>query len=443
MIRSKTAALARATLASGAAAAASFPASSARADIPAYAGFQLQASDRSGALLNVPSGQSASISGNVVPLGNNRQVAFRYSTSVGSGYYPTQTDFIWYGQSATGSPVASTTSFLGLGTNAIANDGRLAFSANNGFTVPPGTTTRGKGLYTYAPATGHTAVSTAEVSWNAPAITADGLTVGSLVTTAAGAGREALRRYTLAGGSTDYAVESGVDATSPYTNLATGTYGTAGHFVTQVTSTDPAQNGRIVRFNPPGSPTATTVISRPADVIGNSNYAVGGNGAVAYASNPADSGTGSTLNRNEQIVYTADGVTYTTIASTVAAGGTGLRVIETNFAPAVNAGGLVAFTATPVGGTEGLYLGDGVGLRRLVGVGDSVPLATGGSATISDVLSFLDVNDAGDVSFIAAYTGGGKGVYVATVPEPASTAAAGVAAAGMLMARRRRRPSVD
>lgn len=105
-----------------------------------------------------------------------------------------------------------------------------------------------------------------------------------------------------------------------------------------------------------------------------------------------------------------------------------IRNIE-SFAPAMNNNGLVAFRARDANG-QALYVGDGLNLRRVIGKGDSVSTDLG-PAQIGEHIDnpsswpifsgAPSINDAGDISFIAALhplgdtqVEWGTGVFVAS-----------------------------
>jgi hypothetical protein len=85
--------------------------------------------------------------------------------------------------------------------------------------------------------------------------------------------------------------------------------------------------------------------------------------------------------------------------------------------PAINNAGVVAFRGTRNGETEGVYIGDGENVMRVVGVNDTVETDLG-RAQITGISASIDINDRGDVAFNAALTrvGGtsiGRGIFVA------------------------------
>ena len=117
----------------------------------------------------------------------------------------------------------------------------------------------------------------------------------------------------------------------------------------------------------------------------------------------------------------------------IATPGVGLSSID-NFSAQVNDSGLVVFRATDLSGRISIFTGDGSGLTRLIGVGDTI-LTDLGPRTITFLSGNPDINNLGEIAFGAQLDSGGNVIVAAYVPEPASL---GLAAIPLLVARRRR-----
>ncbi len=411
MLSSKTLSIALATSAGLAVAA--------QAAVPGYSGFDIQASDRTGHRLNT--GTIGSINASQTPvLGEDRQVAFRYTTSTGSAYYPTITDFLWYGQNAVGGVIAQTTSNFGLVSNSISDDGKLAFSFGFGsFTGPSFVGTRNRGVYVYNPsAPSLTTVASGASDYQSAFLSSGGNEVATRLTVA---GVSTLREITLTPPSNfDYASQP-----TNYNFLSSGKYAD-GYWAsaTRLTSVAPIV---LTRFDPSG---VAQVVSGAYTNIGNTTFDINASGDVVF--------WGRTGTVDKLVLASGAGPTYTEIAvenSGLFGNFTGPN--DSSRAPAISDSGLIAFRAPNSAGVNTIWVTDGVSILDLISVGDSVLLPDG--VTTATILSFgtdLDINDAGDVSFIANYVGGGKGVYVATVPEPTALGLAAFAAVGLLRRRK-------
>lgn len=120
------------------------------------------------------------------------------------------------------------------------------------------------------------------------------------------------------------------------------------------------------------------------------------------------------------------------VLRTIATPGVGLTSID-NFSPQVNDAGLVVFRATDLSGNISIFLGDGFGLTRLVGVGDTINTDLG-PRTITFLAGNPDINNLGDIAFSAQLNNGGNIVMAAYIPEPGTLA---LLAGGLLIGRRR------
>ncbi len=94
-----------------------------------------------------------------------------------------------------------------------------------------------------------------------------------------------------------------------------------------------------------------------------------------------------------------------------------------NFPPVVNSNGLVAFRVEDDAGSTALYAGDGVGLVRIVGLGDTVTTDLGELALGFDFGGFdgvqvmngvVDINDSDQIAFAAFLENGTVGVFIAS-----------------------------
>jgi hypothetical protein len=83
-----------------------------------------------------------------------------------------------------------------------------------------------------------------------------------------------------------------------------------------------------------------------------------------------------------------------------------------SFEPAINTQGWVAFRADQTVG-QGVFIGDGTDTVRIIGLDDTVDTPQG-QFTISGFVSAVDMNDAGQVSFIATLTDGSRAAFVAS-----------------------------
>lgn len=154
---------------------------------------------------------------------------------------------------------------------------------------------------------------------------------------------------------------------------------------------------------------------------------IASNGTIAFQATPTGGSEG---------IFIADtSGTTTLIATRDIASPLGLASIA-SFGADVNAHGIALFRATGIGNsTEGLWIGDGVSLLEVIGVGDEITTDLG-VTTITGLGGFA-INDDNTILFEARLASGGVGVFsIVAVPTPG---AAGALAMGGLLAVRRRR----
>jgi hypothetical protein len=109
----------------------------------------------------------------------------------------------------------------------------------------------------------------------------------------------------------------------------------------------------------------------------------------------------------------SDGVTSTTIAAEGDTVGEFDEITSfPSFDPAINDRGWVAFRAAQTFG-QSIFVGDGATTVRLVGLNDTVDTPQG-QFFIDSFVSAVDINDAGQVSFIATLGDGSRAAFVAT-----------------------------
>ncbi len=171
----------------------------------------------------------------------------------------------------------------------------------------------------------------------------------------------------------------------------------------------------IVRIDEDGTTVtmAETQAANPASPYERfyNNTALGNGGHVCFY--------GRRLVDNAYELIRSDGVTSTMIA---AAGdpvpGVPFEEIEgfPSFDPAVNSRGWVAFRADQIFG-QGVFVGDGETTVRLTGLDDILDTPQG-QFIVQGFVSHPDINEAGQVSFIATLTDGSRAAFVATPVLP-------------------------
>ena len=212
--------------------------------------------------------------------------------------------------------------------------------------------------------------------------------------------------------------DAGVSPGSPYTYIYTPAFDDQRRIASKVaTSPDFFTQHEIRLFAADGNSTlilanqATDPLSPYARF--DNGLSVNANGTVAVvAVRAAD---------NRRVIVRSDGTTTTEIAAVDPAGT--IRDIEF-FAPAINAGGLVAFRARDAIG-QAIYVGDGTNLVRVVGQSTAVATDLGagqvGQHDSSPIFAGKpDINVHGDIAFVAGlHPAGdngeewGSGVFVA------------------------------
>ena len=224
----------------------------------------------------------------------------------------------------------------------------------------------------------------------------------------------------IGGTGTLYAVDTDVDAGSPYAYIFSPATDASGRIAVKVSTSDYDHN-EIRLFDAGGGSerVVADVASDPASPFATFDNGLGlsDGGTVAVVVKLADG--------NARAVYrftpVAGGYEATEIARVDAAGT--IRAID-SFAPDVNDDGLVVFRASDVDG-QAVYAGDGTSLVRIAGNGDVVATDQGagqlGQHDASPVFSGAPtVNDQGDVAFVAGLhpqgdnqVEWGSGVFVA------------------------------
>lgn len=384
------------------------------AQLPSYAAPQLQA--RTNLIVNdngynLPPGSSFnSISADIDDTG---RVAFPVQlVPAASGTCPG----IWFGANGVGA-----IGFLGPADALISSSLRMN---NDGLAVFVLSDTGGAdGIYRYDHAAGTAArVGTAPVfpnSYSTPTINAAGQ-IGFHANFGAG------RAYASvsAGSGALHATDKGLDPSSNYTFLYTPFMDDSRTIVAKVaTSADMVSATEIRRFASDGSSTRL-VADRGTDASSpilrfDNSLGLSDNGKIAFiATRFADS---------RRVVYRYDGVELREIAAVDPAGL--IRELEF-FPPSITDDGLVAFRARDANG-QAIYVGDGDGLRRVVGKGDRLATDLGvgqvGQHNADAVFSGAPaLNNRGDLAFIAALHPDGQnqvewgsGVFVAAVAADA------------------------
>jgi hypothetical protein len=384
----------------------------ARAALPDYTAFELQA--RSNLLVNdngynLPPGSSFnSISADI---NAGAQVAFRVQV-VPDAADPSQSrSGVWLGAHGTGALV-----FTGPIDAMVDNDACLDDAGDVAFTLSDGGI--GNTLYLYDHVAGSAgAIGTLPVipdSYGNPCVNAAG-DIG--FQTSFSIGRAYAAR--IAGTTSIYAGDAGTVPGSPYTYLYTPAFNDAGIIAAKVaTSADQFTQVEIRRFAADGS--SQRVLANQATDAKSSytkfdnSLALDGSGTIAVVATRASD--------NRRVVLRSDGITTTEIAAVDPAGT--IRAIDF-FAPAINDSGWVAFRASDANG-QAIYVGDGGALVRVVGNGDIVETDLGTAQLGQDnpddpvFAGRPAINAGGDIAFVAGLypqgdnqTEWGSGVFVA------------------------------
>lgn len=212
-----------------------------------------------------------------------------------------------------------------------------------------------------------------------------------------------------------HATEIGIDVNSLYDFLFTPSFDNLRRMAGVVRRADADSANREIRlFDSEGESTliARNTVLDPTSPYASFDNSVGLNDAGQVAFIAASAGV--------RAVFRSDGAQTTEIARVGVAGLTGVEF----FAPAINAGGLVAFRGTDANG-QAIFVGDGKTLLRVIGRGDMVTTDQGegqiGQHDDSPVFGGgVAINDNGDIAFTASLHPAGNnqvewgtGVFVA------------------------------
>jgi hypothetical protein len=217
-------------------------------------------------------------------------------------------------------------------------------------------------------------------------------------------------------------------------------------------------SGNFTDFGTNPSISGTTVAFRAGSSLGANSgvYAKTGAGpltTVAEVGMPLPGGVGTFSGLFSEPAVSGDNVSFivsngvyarlngtlTTIADTsTAAPNGGTFTTITTYAPI--SGDAIAFIGTTSNGVRGIYAYSGGALQTLV----DTSTGTFDGRTLATTPFFLGIDaiDGNTVTFTAAFTTGGNGIYTATftpVPEPSTVALAGVAGLGLVCRWRRKR----
>jgi hypothetical protein len=346
-------------------------------------------------------------------INNGGEVAFRGTLANGDyaiykGNAANLTEVARVGQAVDGGLLE------GLGVFAIINDpGTVAFTsfrAAPNFAGITGLFARdGAGIHRIAPADpaqffasfGYWLNNSEDISFNALAPSYTDLYLGHSSATPAA-------QLLLVGGS----INSSIDA--PVINdggtIAFEAAHTSGNYIYV---RDPAGGLTILASNP-----------NPPSGSGGSNYLsypdINNPGTVIFSMKQWDGGFGLYKSQNGalQQLLSADNTLFA----------------RTDGSPAINNLGDIAFYAGLDSGARGIFDGIDPVSNKVILAGDQLS-----GLTVSDVVFYRGLNDAGQIAFGVTFTDGSKGIYIATpVPEP-SSAMLIVAALPLLFAMRRNR----
>lgn len=383
--------------------------------LPHYVGYQLQARTNfafnPGGSYNVPG--TYFFSGEDIRVNNSRQVSFHLSVTTG--------DFqsVWFGQNGAGGIVYNSANDAFLGQTSLNNAGKVVWEQTF---LPP------NGLYFYD----HTSMTSGFLTsrplgatgWSSPRINDSGQVGYRAIFSGSGNTWVSWEAPTT---TAFHAVEAGVDPGSPYSFLFTPNFNNNRQIAGKVRlglagQTGESQPDEVRLFNADGT---STLIAQDHDGNASSPYArfdnsVGVNnvGQVAFVANLQAGGRG---------VFLSNGTTTLTIATTTAPG-TPVSNIET-FAAAVNDSGVVVFRAMDTAGRRAIWVGDGTSLAKVVTHLDILPSDLGPARVEQNDTSPVfggapAINAGGDVAFNASLTPPGDnqvewgtGVYLALVPQ--------------------------
>jgi hypothetical protein len=406
--------------------------SSAAIPFPYTVQLQARASVGTGATtFNLPAGSSFSSA--TPDINNNRQIAFKLTTSGTSG-----SQGIWRGQAN----AASTFGSGGVLTNATDANASLSDPTINigGDVAWPQTSgSTGNGIWKYAAAT-----NVSNLFSNGPVGASSWASVRINNAAQIGArpsfsGANAYVSYDTNATTAMHAAEVGADSTSPYSFLFSPNFDDNRNIYGVVrvgpagTSGDATRPDQLRRFASNGT---SSIIVEDHDSNASSPYfqfdatapGVSDDGNwVAFIARTTTASSTRTI-----FLTNATG----TVTKTIAAPGAGLTSID-NFAPAVNDAGVVTFRATDLNGKISVFVGDGTSLQRIIGVGDTVHTDIGDFA-INSLGGNPTINDLGDVAFGGGLGTGGNFIAAALVPEPGMGALVCGVVAGWMVRRRKR-----
>lgn len=393
---------------------------------------QARASVGTGATtFNLPAGSSFSSA--TPDINNNRQIAFKLTTSGTSG-----SQGIWRGQAN------AATTFGGGGVLTNATDANASLSdptINTAGDVawPQTFGSSGNGIWKYTAAT-----NVSNLFSNGPVGASSWASVRINNAAQIGArpsfsGANAYVSYDTNATTATHAAEVGADSTSPYSFLFSPNFDDNRNIYGVVrvgpsgSSGDATRPDQLRRFAANGT---SSILVEDHDSNASSPYFQ----FDATAPGVSDDGNWvafiartSTASSTRTVFLTnATG----TVTKTIAAPAAGLTSID-NFSPAVNDAGVVTFRATDLAGKISVFVGDGTSLQRIIGVGDMVHTDIGDFA-INSLGGNPTINDLGDVGFGGGLGSGGNFIAAAMVPEPGvGGLACGIV--GRWMMRRRKR----
>lgn len=403
-------------------------ASSSFAAIPDYQLNLVARAAAGGTALNLPN--QSTLSNTNPQINDAGSISFRVAT-VGSSV----NDGIWYGNSFGGGVVfTNPTDSLISSTTSLNNKGETLFSI---FDLSPAP---GLGVYLNDPGAGTTTFKSSGPA-GASAWTLRLNDAARAAGRVAVPGGNAFVQYSADYSSTTTIIaDNGVNPTSPYSFI-----------FTPAVARD-LSIASVVRVGPAGSQFDA---SRPDQIR---HFAGAGTGSIVVEdkdSNPASpfytfDNSVAMVNRGDvggdiafvarDGVNSADrGVFRTTRGGAVTqiahAGQSGVNSIEF-FAPAINELGQVVFRGTDSQGRSSIFVGDGVNVVRVFGVGDTIQTDLG-ARTVSFLSGGPDINNLGELVFSAQLNSGGNVIVSATiVPEPLGVSAIFVLAFTALRRRR-------
>ncbi len=400
----------------------------ARATLPNYVGYQIQArtnfASNPGGSYNVPG--TYFFSGEDIRVNNSRQVSFHLGVTTG--------DFqsVWFGQNGVGGIVYNSANDAFLGQTSLNNLGKVVWEQT--FLSP-------NGLYFYDQPSNSSGFLTSRplgaTGWSSPRINDSGKVGYRAIFSGSG---NVWVSWEAPTSTAFHAVEAGVDPGSPYSFLFTPNFNNNRQIAGKVRlglagQTGESQPDQVRLFNSDGS---STLIAEDHDSNAASPYSrfdnsVGVNnvGQVAFV---------STLQAGGRGVFLSDGTTTLTIATTTAPG---TQVMDVEFfAPSVNDAGVVVFRAKDSAGRRAIWAGDGAGLKKVVTHLDILPSDLGPARVEQNDASPVfggapSINAGGDVAFNSSLTPPGDnqvewgtGIYLALVARKGDMNCDGLVNAG-------------